>query len=424
MNYENPPLKLSSHSIADALGEIALDELPDLTPHHPLRCNGATPLIERLWRIAVSDIESNTVEVPEGRYFGAGLNFGLTVYTRDISYSGLLGCNRLYPGLMWSSIKHTRDVRARLGFKTVQGYHVKEIPAPWEVLDMDDKQFRQAYHTNHYARRTDDVVWLWCVEDLIDRGADHEWRWVFETGNSFFTQFYDPFFDPADGLYRGQATFVDIHWPWGPSTGYPQEWSIEDCILVKALSTNCLYVKGMEVMARAARACGESEQSEQWKVRAERLRRAIRTELMRPDGTFAYFKDRYSRRDERRDALGSALAVLLGVVSGDDARKALALYPVTDAGVPLFHPFYPVDNFYHNNTSWPFVDTFFLKALETCSGEDHTARNAALLARTCRPDGRFHEVVDMRDKAIRGSSKQLWSAAAFVDVCARAGLVG
>jgi len=423
MVYNVPPLELTAVSIRDALGEITLQDLPNPKPDNECSLKNPSPIIERLWRIALSDIESNIVSNEEGHYFGAGKNFGLTVYTRDISYSGLLGCNRLYPEIMWSSIKFTRDVRKKIGLKIPKTYFVEEIPAKWEVIDLDDKEFRDKYHTNHYARRTDDVVWLWCAEDLINRGAQHEWPWVYETGKHFFAEFYDPFFDPSDGLYRAQATFVDIHWPCRPSTGYPQNWGIEDCLLIKTISTNCLYVKGLEVMARAARECGKEIEAKEWEKRAIKLREAILRELGNPNGTFAYFKDRHGQKDNRRDALGTALAVLLDIVSGNDAKKAMEGYPVTDAGVPLFDPFYPVDNFYHNNTSWPFVDTFFFRALEQCTVEDHTARNAALLARTCRPDGCFHEVVDMRDKSIKGSSNQLWTAAAFIDVCYRAGLV-
>jgi len=101
-------------------------------------------------------------------------------------------------------------------------------------------------------------------------------------------------------------------------------------------------------------------------------------------------------------------------------HAAVRDYPVTDGGVPLLHPFFDRDDFYHNNSSWPFVDTFFLKALETTDGYDRTPLNAALLARTCVDDGTFHEVTDYRTRDVNGSPSQLWSAAAFIDVCRRA----
>ena len=98
-------------------------------------------------------------------------------------------------------------------------------------------------------------------------------------------------------------------------------------------------------------------------------------------------------------------------------------YPVTDGGVPLFHPFFAEADWYHNNSSWPFVDTFVLKALEMTDGTSHVAQNAALLARTCTSDGTFYEVTDYRTRKVRGSGSQLWTAAAFVDTGQRAGLL-
>lgn len=151
-------------------------------------------------------------------------------------------------------------------------------------------------------------MWIWAAKDLIERHSLNEkWEWLYETGKRWFSDFYRPFFDPRDGLYRGQASFVDIHF--------------------------------------------------------------------------------------------------------------------TDGGTPLFHPFFPRDDFYHNNSSWPFVDTFLIKAMETADGVNRTALNAALLARTCVDDGTFHEVTDYRTRAVKGSGSQLWTAASFIDTCRRAGLI-
>jgi hypothetical protein len=289
---------------------------------------------------------------------------------------------------------------------------------------MDERTFGRTEHINSYTRATDDVVWLWCANELITKhGTLEDWKWLHNNGTKCFEEFYTPFFDPSDQLYRGQASFVDVHWADRKATGYPEEFTIQDCVLLKALSTNCLYVKGLETMANASARLGFRSEASRWNSQAKALRVAIRKELRNKDGTFAYFKDRHGDLQPRRDALGTALAVITGVVSGRDARNALAGYPVTDAGVPLFLPFFPTPGFYHNNSAWPFVDTFFLRAWETAYKVDRTSLNAALLARTCRYDGTFHEVVNYPTKMIGGSGSQLWSAASFIDVCGRAGLL-
>lgn len=424
MHYHSDGLTLTDTSVTDALGTTTLDDLADPQPQHPLRLADASPLMERLWRIALCDIESNIVETDKGRFFGAGTSFGSIVYTRDISYAGILGLNRLYPDIMEASLKHTRRVRRRMGFTVSRGHAVPRIDVDWNEEELSERELVSKYGTNGYTRRTDDVIWLWAAGELYERHGTHDdWQWVYDTGREFFERFYTPFFDPTDGLYRGQASFVDIHFAEHKSTGYPPQWSIGDCVMGKAVSTNCLYLIGMQVMARACEKIGRHSEVAQWQAHAADLRRAITTHLRLPSGTYLYLRDRDGAVQPRRHALGEALLVLSGAAEGIDAERALTGYPISGFGMPLFDPFFEQDTFYHNNSSWPFVDTLYLKALECASGGTHAARNAALLARTCRRDGGFHEVVDMRDGSVCGSGSQLWSAAAFVDVCLRAGLV-
>lgn len=422
MQFEQ--LTLADDRVTDHLGTVQLGDLLDLQPDHPARLWGATPLEERLWRIALADIEDNIVETDRARYFGAGRTFGATVFTRDISFSGVLGLNRLYPKLMRDSLRFTRDVRLELGFKVTPPYAVEGLGIDWDIEDLPGRGFIEKYKTNCYVRRTDDVIWLWAAGDLQERSGEPDgWEWIYDTGKECFNRFYAPFFDESDGLYRGQATFVDIAWPGRPASGYPSDLDIADCVMLKALSTNCLYVRGLQVMASAARETGREEEGGQWDALADRLAEAIRTELRREDGALAYYKASDGRLSDRRDALGSALAVLLGVVDGDDARAALADYPFTGRGAPLIFPFYPDAGFYHNYSAWPFVDAFFAGALERAEGVDCTGRQAAVLARVCRDAGGFRELVDFRTGEPCGSEHQLWSAAGFVDACYRAGLV-
>jgi hypothetical protein len=127
MNYHGPPLILTDTSVSDAKGTIGLDDLPDPQPFCTVRLKNTTPLMERLWRIALSDIEANQVETDDGVYFGAGKSFGATVYTRDISYSGVLGLNYLYPEVMLNSLRYSRKVRLELMFRVSKGYVLKNI---------------------------------------------------------------------------------------------------------------------------------------------------------------------------------------------------------------------------------------------------------------------------------------------------------
>ncbi|MDF3130115.1 hypothetical protein P0Y35_12980 [Kiritimatiellaeota bacterium B1221] len=425
LSFHQPPLELTGNRVSDARGTLHLDDLPDPDPQGQIRLTDPSPLIERLWRIALSDIEKNIIESDGIQYFGAGSEFGPMVYTRDICYSGILGLNALYPDIMLSSIRHTRKLRSQLGFRVSKGNCLHEIQVPWIEEPLSENDYKKKFNTNSYTRRTDDVIWLWCTCDLLKKmGEQADWRWFYDSGQEFFASFYQPFYDPEDGLYFGQASFIDIHFLDHPAIGYPQDWTPGDCVLIKSLSTNCLYVMALQAMADAAKQLGKADASSAWANRCEQLKQAICRELRFDDGSFSYFKDRHGVLQNRREALGAALAVMSGTVKGKDAQRALRGYPVTDGGVPLFHPFFEGDHWYHNHSSWPFVDSLFLRALEISDGVNRSAQNAALLARTCVGDGSFHEVTDTRTREVKGSGSQLWTAASFVDVCRRAGWIG
>ncbi len=416
-------LSISSTTVSDSLRTISLDSLLVRNPKNTTKLDGVTPLTQGLWNTALADIESNIVKTDRGTYFGAGHKFGSRVYTRDISYSGILGANELYPDVMLQSLKVTRDVRLDMGYRVGRGYVVKEVDIDWVEEPLTTREFVTKYNTNSYVRRTDDVVWLWAAMDLFERHPEvADWEWLYTMGNQFFEKFYRPFWDESDQLYRGQASFVDIHFDNRKASGYPHEFSMTDCVLIKALSTNCLYLQGLRAMSQASEQMNKPEEAKRWRTEAETLRQAIRDHLRFEDGSFSYFKYPNGRLEPRREALGTALAVICGVVEGEDAIKALANYPVTWRGVPIFSPFYPWEKSYHNNASWPFVDTFFLWAREIAEGQDYTGMNAALLARTCIGQGSFHEVVNWQTAEPRGPS-QLWSASAFVNVCLRAGVL-
>jgi hypothetical protein len=132
--------------------------------------------------------------------------------------------------------------------------------------------------------------------------------------------------------------------------------------------------------------------------------------------------------------LGTAFAIIFGIVEGKAAKKAIDNYPTSEFGTPLQYPFME-NKGDHNQASWPFCDTFFLIAKEIADGKDYTSYNAALLARTMgtkldpkkNPEwggfGSFHEKVQLPSGLISGSGSQLWTSAAFMNICLRANLV-
>ena len=438
--YEQGPLVMTADSVRDAIGAYSLVKLPNPEPKCRVRLQGdVTPLTERLWKIALDDAEHNLVTSESGTvYFGAGSQYGLRIYERDIAVSGVLGLNRFYPEVMLSSLKVAREIRKELGYKVSAPHVVSEIDAPWEVIAKIDKEIMAKYRTNSYTRRTDDVAWLWAVDDLFTLHPElADWKWLVENGELFFKLFYAPWFDIGDGLYRGQALFHDIQ-----SSAYPKGMTIADCVLLKSLSTNCLYYRGLQAMVTACEKSGRpANEKQQWLDRAAALKVAIQKELTKPDGTLAYYKDRHGKLMLNRSGYATAFAVIFGIVEGEAAKAAYAGFPTPDNGIPLFFPFIADTDGseWHNHASWPFCDTFFLWGKSIADGKDYTDYNAALLARSvgtaikpkkAKADqaeadsfGSFHEYITLPDGLISGSGRQLWSAAAYLNVCIRAGLV-
>lgn len=432
-HYNSPPLYLSADSLKDALGSFSVDDLPMVSPTCNVKLTGNTSSItQKMWAIALNDIEQNLVTNDYGTYFAAGRRYTERVYTRDIAFAGILGLNAIYPEEMKRSLEITREVRSALGYKVSAPHVIKEINAPWEIYSESEKDVMAAFRTNSITRRTDDVVWVWAVQDLFSQNPElADWKWLYETGTDYFENFYAPWFDSEDNLYRCQPAFQDLE-----STGYPDSLDIADCVLMKGTSTNCLYYKAMLSLAEAAEKSGQSaEKIEYWNNRAAGLKTAILKELMLPDGTLTYYKDRYGNVMINQHNLGTAFAIIFGIVEGEEAKIAIKDYPVTDRGIPLIYPFLTDNQGPHNQASWPFCSTFFLWAKEIAENKDYTDYNAALLARTMGTQlaenrdkdwggfGSFHEKVQLPSGIIDGSGQQLWTSAAYINVCLRAGIV-
>ena len=430
--YAKGPLLLKANSLVDGLGQFVTADLPSVNPKNTIALKPeATPLLKKMWAIALNDVELNLITNDYGTYFAAGRRYTDRVYTRDISYAGILGLNALYPREMMTSLRVTRNVVSKMGYKVSAEEVIKEIDAPWEAITDDRKQIMAQFKSNSITRRTDDVVWIWAVDDLFKSHPEvADWNWFYTNGKSNFDTLYAPWYDKADGLYKGQSTFQDLQ-----SEGYPEGYSQADCVLIKSTSTNCLYYKAMLSLANAAKKCNLTEESKVWTKKAESIKKAILKELLLSDGTFTYFKDRNGKVLHNQHNLGTAFAILFGIVKGEAARKTIENYPSNQYGTPLIHPFLGDGKGDHNAAAWPFCDTFFLQAKEIADGKDYKAYNAALLARTMGTKfsekrdkewggfGSFHEKVSLPSGLISGSGSQLWTSAAFINVCLRAKLV-
>ncbi len=407
--------------------------------------------LRKAWDLAVFEAESNIKPCPYGgEYFTAGGRGGWydMLFGQDTVACGLLAFNRLYPEVMKNQIRSYVLARLNIGFMCPEGWLLqnceKAIPLHMNVWQPDSREFCNRYHMSPALNRTgQDVGWLWTAGDLFDLHGDRmDWAWLYGMGNIFFDYFYKPFYDEADGLYFGQASFIDVGWNGYPFAleGLDKRSERNKAVWIKTPSCNALYVKGMDVMAHAARVLGRDEDARHWQEKADCLRKAIRDHLRLPDGTFAYFKHKDGHLEPRCEALGAAYCILADVVTGQDAVKALAAHTLqfSDVGVSLFYPFIEENpGIYHNRAAWPFASTFYYLAKEKVTGESCLQRDARQLANAivipkkvngnCQgaPEdyqtGSFMEYVAWEEKEARGTCAQCFTISAFMNLCLRNG---
>ncbi len=430
----------------------AFQPLPEFAKRLSIRLQKDLPSgLQKAWDLAVFEAEANIKPCPYGgEYFTAGGRGGWydMLFGQDTVACGLLAFNRLYPEVMKNQIRSYVLARLNIGFLCPEGWELENcdraIPLHMNVWQPDSRAFCNRYHMSPALNRTgQDVGWLWTAGDLFDLSGDRmDWAWLYGMGTIFFDYFYKPFYDEKDGLYFGQASFIDVGWNGYPFAlqGLSKQEERNRAVQIKTPSVNALYVRGMDVMAHAAEILEKPQEAAAWKNRADALRKAMRDSLRHPDGTFAYFKYPDGSLEPRCEALGAAYCILAEVVTGEDAVKALAenRLQFSDAGVSLFYPFYEENpGIYHNRAAWPFASTFYYMAKEKVTGESCLQADATQLANAIvipqklnanaqgsledYETGSFMEYVAFREQEPRGTAAQCFTISAFMNLCIRNG---
>jgi hypothetical protein len=351
-------------------------------------------------------------EIPEGIYpqgsvFWAGYGFNTLLYTRDVAYASWLGTAYPFPQAVRDHLMHVRNLRKNLGLKVSRDHTIPIAGIPTEVLDMDERDLKRRYNTNSYTRRTDDVVWVFGLWEVYKRTQDTALlQTMMDTFTYFDWHFYRYFLDEADGLYRGQATFID---PGG--NGYP-EYSNQESVMIKALSTNGLYVGAFDIMAQVSDLLNEVNRAEAYTARRASLSEAIRR-AFGPHG-YPYYIAPDGTPSDRRELLGTAFLALFDIILPEESRDLLESYPPGDFGRPQIWPPYEGKKIYHNHATWPFADVLFSRAqYKVCDKAAVIRDTFGRLARHSL-QGNFCELMAYETGDFVGCPGYIWSAAAYL----------
>lgn len=227
--------------------------------------------------------------------------------------------------------------------------------------------------------------------------------------------------DAADGLYRGEQSFLD----WRDQTYAP--WVIDDLTAIaasKALSTNACHLKALDVAARLAAEQGDDRLARRYAGWAADLRTAIdRGFWLEERSLYASITtpDSPARPVEKFDMLGLALTILTGVADRTRARRILATYPHVPFGVPVYYPAQPDVACYHNRAIWPFVTAYELLAAAEAGAVaafdhafDSLVRGAALHLDNVENLEWLTGKSAFDDGPVISSRRQLWSVGGYL----------
>src|SRR5690606_17189191 len=129
----------------------------------------------------------------------------------------------------------------------------------------------------------------------------------------------------------------------------------------------------------------------------------------------------------RFDLLATSLAILADVATPDQARRAIASYPLYPAGPPVLHPQQQDTAIYHNRGIWPFVTAYFTAAAKkagngraVAAGVSSLVRGAALNLSNVENlelvTGRPWVDDGLASGPVVNSQRQLWSVGGYVQV--------
>lgn len=159
--------------------------------------------------------------------------------------------------------------------------------------------------------------------DAIRNTIEHDRHVVYNTGT---------------GLYMGETSFLD----WRQQT-YP-DWTAKDVTQIttsQSLSTNVNHWIAIDAAATLSEAAGKADDAAKYRGWADSLADRIRTAFWLDD------RDQFSAvlsnalnqaPAERYDALATALVVLSGIATDDQAAAAIQNYPQTPYGPSVIWP--------------------------------------------------------------------------------------
>ncbi len=384
-------------------------------------------LFDGLYALAVSEARANSVSRISDPSYARGQPIRIDafetgelwqyVWTRDLAYALHLGLAGFDPPRAVSSLLFKAS-----GRKPALGGGV------------DEQIVQDTGSGGSYPVSTDRVVWALGAHETLKHLSGAERRDFLEKVYPILCGTIEQdrrlVFDPRDGLYRGEQSFLD----WREQS-YPG-WTKANVLAIatsKALSVNAANHFLLTRAAGYAGLLGEAAAQGRYTRWAGELREAINhrfwdaeaglysTYLLSDDGGGS------GVRVARYDLLGECLAILCGVADERQAASILASYPTGPAGPPVVWPQERTVPIYHNQGIWPFVTAYWIKAARQvgnpavvdagiASLEQQAALNLSNMENFDFVSGRAQVKNGPRVGPPVNSRRQLWSVAGYLSM--------
>jgi hypothetical protein len=389
------PTVRTGHHLFDALYALALAEVGEASV------------------AAISDgafADGAPVPCPPGGCFETG-RLWRYVWTRDVSYAVDLGLAAVDPVRARNSLEFKLSAPRRGGAEQI-------------VQDTGTG--------GSYPVSSDRVVWALAADALLPHlGAADRTAFgdrAFAALRATVEHDRGVVYDAVDGLYLGEQSFLD----WREQSY--ADWTATDPATIatsKALSTNLLHLRALEITAALADQRGDTAARDRYTGWADALRTRIRTRFWdEASGQFATFAPTFldPAPARRWDLLGAALAIVTGVATPAQADRVLSTYPHLGPGAaPVIFPQQQLTPIYHNRAEWPFVTAYWLRAAAAADHDGVADRAMAALVRGAALNLSNMENLEtvtgapwVDDGAYSGpvvnSHRQLWSVAGYLSM--------
>jgi hypothetical protein len=283
------------------------------------------PLVDALFNLS---LEEAIINIEKDSTFRTGAKWA-GVWTRDISYSILLAFAYHEPEIakisLRKKVKRNRIIQdtGSGGAWPISSDRTTWALAAWEIYKV-----------------TGDELWLKEAYQVIKNTLEDDVKTIY---------------NPEYKMYGGESSFLD----WREQT-YPKWMSNSDIFQSMNLGTNAVHYRAHIILAEMAKILNEP--SEKYQSMADEIKSGVNLFLWNPQKGY-YSQYLYGRANlmasKRFEALGESLSILFNVSNESQSRAILSRAPLTDFGVTCIFPQIPNIPPYHNNSIWPFVQSFW-----------------------------------------------------------------